>query len=75
MEYIVRGHLHHEGKDYQSGDLIEFEKDDELAAALEAKGTIVSKEAAEKAEAEAEKAKAETEKPAAKRAKADAPAS
>lgn len=68
MEYIVRGHLHHAGKDYQAGDPIEFEKDDELAAALEARGTIVSKEATENAQAEAEK-------PAAKRAKADAPAS
>lgn len=75
MEYIVRGHLHHEGRNYQSGDPIEFEKDDELAKALEAKGTIVSKEAVEKTEAEAEKAQAEVEKPAAKRAKADAPAS
>ncbi len=75
MEYIVRGHLHHAGKDYQAGDPIEFEKDDELAAALEAKGTIVPKEAVEKAEAEAEKAQAEAEPTKAKRAKADAPAS
>ncbi len=75
MEYIVRGHLHHEGKDYQAGDTIEFGEDDELAAALEAKGTIVSKDTVKKAEAEAEKAQAEAEKPAAKRAKADAPAS
>lgn len=70
MEYIVRGHLHHEGRNYQSGDPIEFEKDDELAKALEAKGTIVSKEAVKKAEAEAE-----TEAKQTKRAKADAPAS
>ena len=68
MEYIVRGHLHHEGKDYQAGDPIEFEKGDELAKALEAKGTIVSKEAVEKAEAE-------VERPATKRTKVDAPAS
>jgi hypothetical protein len=63
MKYIVRGHLHHAGQDYQSGDPIEFEKDDELAAALEAKGTIVSKEAAEKAQAEPEKAETKLTKP------------
>jgi hypothetical protein len=63
MEYIVRGHLHHEGKDYQAGDPIKFEKDNELAKVLEAKGTIVSKEAEEKAKTEAEKAETKPTKP------------